>query len=391
VQIDPTSLIIVNVANLLVMATALPFIMGQGLSPAASHARHSLFLNAAAWICMLASSLWYGQTPDLILSTLAMAFVSVSQWKLYRALESWLGPRPLRDLLRLLVWIMPVGYALSFSSYQVRVGWANLVLAAQLLIVARACLYPSSRDFGRRAWRYPLFGCLAVMAGFTAARGILGAWFTELYPFFRAPTPVNIGALIGANMSLVLGTIAILAAWREEAERQLHKLASTDTLTGLFNRHGWTMQTRHPLRQAQRHGHPLSLLMLDVDHFKRINDTHGHEVGDAALKFIGQLLQRCQRAGDVSARVGGEEFCVLLPYTDAAAAQAFDARLRAELVASASAAGLPCVLDFSCGHAQYRTAGETLESLMARADAALYRAKNSGRGRLVLYEATPAA
>lgn len=387
-QIDPTSLILVNVANLLVMATALPFIMGQSLSPAASHARHSLFLNVGAWVCLLASSLWYGQAPDLILSTLAMACISLSQWKAYRALENWLGPRPLRGLLRLLVWIMPLGYALSFSSYPVRVGWANLLLAAQLLIVARACLYPASRDFGRRSWRYPLFGCLVVMAGFTAARGVLGAWFTELYPFFRAPTPVNIAALIGANMALVLSTIAILAAWREEAERQLHKLASTDPLTGLLNRHGWALQTRTPLQQAQRHGYPLSLLMLDVDHFKRINDTHGHEAGDAALKFLGQLLQRCQRAGDVSARVGGEEFCVLLPHTDAAAAQAFDARLRAELAASTSAAGRPYALDFSCGHAQYRTAGESLESLMARADAALYRAKNGGRGRLVLYEAT---
>lgn len=385
-QIDPSTLIVVNVANLLVMATALPFVMGQGLSPAAKDARISLFLNAAAWICMLASSLWYGQTPDRILSTVAMAFLCTSQWMIYRALENWLGPRPLRGLLWLLVWIMPVGYGLSFSSYQLRVGWANLLLAAQMLIVARACLYPASRDFGRRSWRYPLAGCLVVMAGFTAARGVLGAWFTELYPFFRAPTPVNIAALVGANMSLVLGTIAILAAWREEAERQLHKLATTDGLTGLFNRHGWAAQTRSPLQQAQRHGHPLSLLMVDLDHFKRINDTHGHEAGDKALQFMGQLLQRCQRAGDVGARVGGEEFCVLLPHTDTAAAQAFDARLRAELAASAAAAGLPFALDFSSGHAQYRATGETIESLMARADAALYRAKKSGRGRLVLYE-----
>ncbi len=385
-QIDPSTLIVVNVANLLVMATALPFVMGQGLSPAAKDARISLFLNAAAWICMLASSLWYGQTPDRILSTVAMAFLCTSQWMIYRALENWLGPRPLRGLMWLLVWIMPVGYGLSFSSYQLRVGWANLLLAAQMLIVARACLYPASRDFGRRSWRYPLAGCLVVMAGFTAARGVLGAWFTELYPFFRAPTPVNIAALVGANMSLVLGTIAILAAWREEAERQLHKLATTDGLTGLFNRHGWAAQTRSPLQQAQRHGHPLSLLMVDLDHFKRINDTHGHEAGDKALQFMGQLLQRCQRAGDVGARVGGEEFCVLLPHTDTAAAQAFDARLRAELAASAAAAGLPFALDFSSGHAQYRATGETIESLMARADAALYRAKKSGRGRLVLYE-----
>ncbi len=387
-QIDPTSLIVVNVANLLVIATALPFVMGQGLSPGANYARLSLFLNAGAWICILASSLWREQVPDRVLSSAAMALISLSQWMVYRALENWLGPRPLRGVLLVLVWLMPVGYALSFSSYPVRVGWANLLLAAQMLIVARACLYPASHSFGRRGWRYPLFGCLVVMAAFTTARGVLGAWFTELYPYFRAPTSLNIAALVGANMSLVLGAIATLGAWREEAERQLHKLATTDGLTGLFNRHGWTVQTRYPLRQAQRHGHPLSLLMLDLDHFKRINDTHGHEAGDKALQCMGQLLQRCQRAGDVGARVGGEEFCVLLPYTDATAAQAFDARLRTELAAAAASAGLPFALDFSSGHAQYRAAGESIESLMARADAALYRAKNSGRGRLVLYDST---
>ena len=381
-QLDPTTLIVINVANLLMMAAALPLIMGQHLSPAAAKGRLSLILNAGVWICMLLSTLWRGESPDLLLSTLAMALVSASQWTLYRALENWLGRRPLRRLLALLAWLMPIGYALSFSRYEVRVGWANLLLAAQLLIVARACLYPVNREFGRASWRYPLAGCLLAMAALTAARGILGAWFTELYPYFRAPTPVNIVALVGANMSLVLGTMTIMAAWREEAEQQLRQLAITDPLTGVLNRNGWAEQAERVLRHAQRHREPLSLLMLDLDHFKQINDQHGHEAGDEALRFFGQVLLCCRRSGDVIARLGGEEFCVLLANAGTAATLAFDQRLRTELERTAPDI-LPFTMNFSAGHALCSGRNETLDAMMARADAALYQAKAAGRGRLV--------
>ena len=381
-QLDPTTLIVINVANLLMMAAALPLIMGQHLSPAAAKGRLSLILNAGVWICMLLSTLWRGDSPDLLLSTLAMALISASQWALYRALENWLGRRPLRRTLLLLAWLMPIGYALSFHSYEVRVGWANLLLAAQLLIVARACLYPVNREFGRASWRYPLAGCLVVMAGLTAARGILGAWFTELYPYFRAPTPVNLAALVGANMSLVLGTMTLMAAWREEAEQQLHQQAITGPLTRLLNRNGWAAQAERALRHAQRRRQPLSLLMLDLDHFKQINDNHGHEAGDEALRFFAQVLLCCQRTGDVIARLGGEEFGVLLANADTAAAQTFDQRLRTELERTAPDL-LPYPLGFSAGHALCSGSWETLDTLMARADASLYRAKAAGRGRLV--------
>lgn len=381
--LDPTTLIVINVANLLVMGIALPIIMGQHLSVAAAQGRRSLIYNAGAWICMLLSSLWKGESPDLILSTMAMALLCASNWALYRALEHWLGRRPMRRLLVALAFAMPLGYALSFSSYQIRVGWANLTLAAQLLILARATLYPQTRDFGRRSWRFPLFGCLVVMAGFTAARGILGAWFTELYPYFRAPTPVNLGALLAANMALVLGALTVLGAWREEAEQQLQRLAITDPLTGLPNRNGWDAQAERAMRRAHRRKEPMSLLMLDLDHFKQINDTHGHEAGDAALRYFGQVLRQCQRKGDIYARVGGEEFCALLVNADAEAARTFDARLRAEL-ARQPPAGLPQPLSFSAGHTLCQPQDEAPEAAMARADAALYRAKAAGRGRLVL-------
>jgi diguanylate cyclase (GGDEF)-like protein len=385
VQLDPTTLIVLNVANLLAMSLALPLVMGQDLSPAARSARASLMINGAAWLALILAGFWREQWPDRLLSSVAMGLLSFSNWLIYRALSHWLGPRPLGHLLLLLVLATPLGYALSFGSYPVRVGWANLLIAGQLLILARAALLPVNREFGKGNWRFLLFGCVGLMAVLTALRGILGAWFTELYPFFRAPTPVNLTALVAANVTLVLGNIAILAAWREEAQHKLRTLVITDALTGLLNRNGWAEQADRALRYAQRHGYPLSLLMIDLDHFKRINDTYGHEAGDGALVFFGGLLRQCQRAGDVNARLGGEEFCVLLAHADTAAAQAFDRRLRTEL-AKAAPQAIHFSLDFSTGHALCRDRHETLESLMARADAALYGAKHAGRGHLVSAE-----
>jgi diguanylate cyclase (GGDEF)-like protein len=379
VQLDPTTLIFLNVANLLAMSMALPLVMGQNLSRGAHDARLSLMVNASAWLALIFAGFWREQWPDWLLSTLAMTLLSLSNCLIFRALSHWLGPRPLGRLLWVLVIATPIGYALSFQNYPVRVGWANLLIAAQLLILARATLWPRN-EFGRGAWRYLLFGCVSVMAAFTATRGILGAWFTELYPYFRAPTPLNLAALVAANVTLVLGNIAILAAWREEVQQQLRTLVITDALTGLLNRSGWAARADKALRHAQRHGQPLALLMLDLDHFKRINDTHGHEAGDEALAFFGALLQSCQRAGDVSARLGGEEFCVLLTQAGPEAALAFDRRVRAEL-AQHTPQTRSYRLDFSAGHAQF-TPQDTLDTLMARADAALYRAKHAGRGHL---------
>jgi len=388
VQLDPSTLIFINIADLLAMSLALPLVMGLNLSRAASHVRTSLMLKAGAWVLLALTTRLAGQWSEPALATLALALMSLSHVLIFRALSLWLGPRPMGRLLVVLAVVTPIGFALSFHNYPVRVGWISLALAGQLLIQARATLLPASDSHSRGGWRYLLFGCLFMMAVLMFFRGVFGAFLPELSPNFTTPSPIIVLTLVAANVALVLGNIALLAAWREEAQQQLRTLVVTDTLTGLLNRNGWAEQASQALRYAQRHGFPLSLLMFDLDHFKRINDTHGHETGDVALAFFGNLLRNSLRAGDVNARLGGEEFCVLLVHADTAAAQAFDQRLRAELAQSAPQA-IPCTIDFSTGHALFSGKGETLESLMARADTALYRAKNAGRGQLVTAE-TPA-
>lgn len=156
----------------------------------------------------------------------------------------------------------------------------------------------------------------------------------------------------------------------------------TDGLTGLLNRRGFTSQGDNLISHAWRHKLPLTALMLDLDHFKQINDTHGHEVGDRALQLFARLLQETRRSGDLIARLGGEEFGVVLLHNTAPAGVAFDRRLRQRLQ-DASAAELGFVLDYSAGMAALQPGETNLAALMARADGALYDAKTAGRGRLM--------
>lgn len=373
--LDFLTLMAVMATNLFMISAALPLIMGRGVSRAARHVQASMLLQAVAWAAIIASSsLW-----DQALSTLSIACNAAAQWMLYRALEEWLGPRPLPRMLLVLVIAAPLGYTLGFGHYAWRVGWANFLMAAILCIVARATLAPVVESSLR--WRSLLLGCLLTSAAFTLARGMLGA-FTDQYPSFRTPHPVNLAAAVATNVSLVLGTVALLVAWRAEAEQKLHTLAMTDGLTGLLNQRSFTQQGASLLAHAARHQLPVTALMLDVDHFKQINDTRGHEAGDRALQLFARLLGDTCRSGDLIGRLGGEEFGVLLLHNSAPAGMAFDRRLRRRLHA-ASVAELGFALDYSAGLATPAPGETDLAALMARADRALYEAKTAGRGRLV--------
>ncbi len=383
--LDFVTLLAVTATNLFMLSIALPLIMGREVSRAARFAQASVALQATSWAAIIASShLW-----DQVLSTLSIASAAAAQWALFTALQEWLGPRPGRRWLPWLVAAIPLGYTLGFGSYPFRVGWANLLLAVLLATVARATLVPWRPS--PRHWRLLLCACLVAMAGFTGARGVLGAFFTEAYPSFRTPHPVNIAAALAANVTLVLGTVALLVAWRTEAEDKLRALAKTDALTGVLNRRGFDVRGRALLAHALRHGLRVTAVMLDVDHFKRVNDTHGHGTGDHVLAFFARLLQDATRTGDVAGRIGGEEFAVLLAHAPGdRAAESFDRRLRARLAAdSPQALGFP--VGYSAGAATLDAAppdpgtvavAPLLADLMARADAALYEAKRAGRGRM---------
>ena len=160
----------------------------------------------------------------------------------------------------------------------------------------------------------------------------------------------------------------------------LSEMATTDALTGVANRRAFDHSLQLELAIVERRGTPLSLLMLDVDHFKRINDTYGHEAGDKVLVAIAQLLGGCARVIDVVARVGGEKFAVILPNTDAGGAHEVAERMRSA-VARSNWLGQPTTVSIGAATLHDK---EDAASLYVRADAALYAAKTSGRDRVVM-------
>ncbi|MDX1550104.1 MAG: GGDEF domain-containing protein, partial [Lysobacter spongiicola] len=161
---------------------------------------------------------------------------------------------------------------------------------------------------------------------------------------------------------------------------EVQRLATHDELTGLANRRD--MQHRLDTERArfERFGHPFSVAVIDLDHFKRINDAYGHAGGDEVLRSFAEAASRMLRATDVLGRWGGEEFLLLMPETRSAAAGCSVERVLSKVMAVPEEDG-PAV-SFSAGVVEYR-AGETVDQVVARADAAMYAAKRAGRGRVV--------
>jgi diguanylate cyclase len=377
-HIDIATLLFAMTVCMVTMAIALPAVMGPVNAPA-RRAQAGVLLQGSGWALLLLSGLAVpGSLVDRILSTLAMAGIGGGLALNTAAFELWCGRAP-RILLPVLVAVvMPVGYCLGFASYPFRVGWANGLLTVQMAFLVAAVWRRPAVAVGR--WRWLLVGGVIAQMACTLGRGILGAFFTETYPTFLAPHPLNYAFAIVANVTTVLSLMAVLLAHRDEAARELERLATVDGLTGVLNRNAWMARAATEMAVSVRYGHPVAVLMIDLDHFKQINDNHGHDAGDRALTFIARALQAAVRPGDLVGRYGGEEFCVLVTHADNAAAGAFDARMRKYLAEVAEhELGFP--IAYSAGIAMRTSPEDTLAAMVKRADATLYSAKEQGRSR----------
>lgn len=170
--------------------------------------------------------------------------------------------------------------------------------------------------------------------------------------------------------------------------RVLSEVSSRDVLTGLYNRWYVIEKLESEINRSLRHGSPMSILMLDIDHFKRINDTWGHAAGDQVLQAVGKLLRDSCRVYDVPGRYGGEEFCILLPETRLGNTSTVAERIRGRLEATELQCGDGrTVVTASIGVAGLDGDGVVSPaSLIERADRALYSAKNHGRNRVEVWE-----
>ncbi len=186
---------------------------------------------------------------------------------------------------------------------------------------------------------------------------------------------------VRAQQLLALRTLAgglAAALVRQELLQRLERQSMADALTGLGNRRAFDEALEVELKRARRAGGWVGLVMMDVDHFKRFNDQHGHQAGDDALVTVGHVLTRVARAEDRACRIGGEEFALLLPGADERAAAIVAERVRRDVEHRAPAAG---PVTISLGVAASR--GDDGQALLAVADARLYAAKEAGRNRVV--------
>ncbi len=167
-------------------------------------------------------------------------------------------------------------------------------------------------------------------------------------------------------------------------QKELERMAHTDALTGLHNRRVFMQRLEEEVERVRRHGSAVSVVIFDLDFFKKVNDTYGHDTGDVVLVAVAKIASKLKRVSDVAARLGGEEFAMLLPETDQQGAVQLAQRLRKAIERHQylSPAGAPLNVTASIGVATAQRSAKDVEKLLSSADRALYRAKNNGRNRV---------
>lgn len=341
------------------------------------------------------------------------------------ALRLWMWSRLLLGLTQLLGWAMPgtwaddvaalggiVGVVSEASAYCIYFGFkrwrrilfpaaglALLVLATASLegasyvrVLALACLFSALfaaamafillRPRGGR----PSFlqRAIGVNDALFAVCMMLGGWEGMLHPELAlGSTTAHAAAGLAAYLLMIVNSVGFLLLCKQKADQQMALLATTDFLTGLVNRRAFFEQAETARMLALRLRRPIALLMLDIDHFKQLNDHYGHAAGDEALVAFASTARAILREHDIMGRLGGEEFALALPGTDMAGALLAAERLRLSVSAS------PVVLSCGAQHSLTVSIGvvlvepnETLTAALARADHGLYAAKTGGRDRV---------
>ena len=306
------------------------------------------------------------------LSAPLMGWVNVGSVALYGVAYALLRRRQNRAAL-VLVWAELLLHALVATR---ALGWESGFHYYVLLMMPMVFMSPV-----RRARTKVLLG--AALAIFYLGLDLLAHHHTPL-------VVLTAGALDGVRSLNIIATLALLAHLANfyrravmRAETRLHDLATTDPLTGLANRRRALDVANLHLARRRRDGAPMSLILGDVDHFKSVNDRHGHEVGDQVLIAVAQAMQAATREADTVCRWGGEEFLVVLPDTGPAEAMQVAERVReavqrAQVPHGDARLGVTITLGVSTLHTM-----ESLSQAIARADGALYRGKVEGRNRCV--------
>jgi diguanylate cyclase (GGDEF)-like protein len=334
-------------APLLTFLSAVFFLLRGHIPELLSVLAGNLLLLGSTYLYYVGSQRYFGETPRL---------------------QRW---APLALVTAISLW----GLLYTSASYSVRLFVVTVALLC--IFVPHCLLYLRQPHRGLAAWF--MLSTLALQAGVLLLR-LVAAWLGAAGSSTLDSTTVQ--TLYVATYSLTILALAIGAILMvtEALRAKFEQLVAYDPLTGALSRSAWLAACQRELERAHRHQRPLSVLLIDLDHFKTVNDTYGHRTGDLVLIDFVQRAQGLMRAHDSVGRFGGEEFLVLLPETGSRAATFVAERIRCEVARPRG--GLP-VYTVSVGVAsiEENPNTDTVSSLVERADQSMYRAKALGRNR----------
>lgn len=373
----PTLFIVVTVVALLMAFWVCVMAWGQPRGEA-------LWAWAAGMLAYAASNVLFGLRPTMSIGLGVLssnAFHSLAMSLMLLAVRRFQGHRERNWMVFLPILLVP-SLLLHLDDYAMRVAIAAAILCLQIGLVLSALVDRRHPIPGRG--RYIMFAAFCALAASLLVRAVaIGVGWLDVRTLEEANFWQALIFLVAmcAVISLALGFVYMTM---ERAERRSFELAMKDMLTGLSNRRAISEELQAAVARAQRSGQLLGVLMLDIDHFKKVNDDYGHQAGDVVLRSVALTLASRLRAQDQIGRFGGEEFLVVLPDTGVDGAATLAEALRAAVEATPAQWGAQRIgVTISIGvRAGMVTGGDTPDGLVAAADAALYRAKQGGRNRV---------
>jgi len=381
VSLDLMSLMLVSTALCLLTAGLIGYVR------TAFPRRYRAPLGAWAQALVLQGLGWgafvmRGQWPDAVTVMLANLLLLAGMQRLDHAIGLYFArPVPWRRELALLgaafVWLLL--FLWIAPDYTLRLVGMTALIAVPLLHAIATLLRRGRRPYPPALRIVVLFLALPVAVLLLRA---LKQLFGTPVDSIVAHDPVQIALHLTAALAPVATALGFVLMVASRLQAELAEAADTDPLTGLANRRRVEALARPWVEDPEG---ALSALMIDVDHFKRVNDQYGHDAGDEALVWLGSHLRVEARASDLVGRLGGEEFVMLLPGTRLAEALVLAERLRATVAATPAdlGGGIEWPLTISVGVAERRPGDTEVRSLLRRADDAMYEAKRSGRNRVV--------
>ncbi len=374
--LDPRTFIVAFVAGNLLMALLLAVAFRGRLDTALRLWITNLLVQSAGWGVMLQCGPTASPTYPLVGFSLLSAALAI----LTASLVHFFGQTPRRAWPW---WPVPVAilvFALTPLGSPERHMGAQLMLAVQMCMAAAYLLTRAGPWLGLRAVMAASGLLPAALLLASTVRLALGP--DRILPCLPEPgSRESVAYLIFfvARFGFLFGFLLLIEARQRE---QITRLATLDPLTEAYNRRSFMELAEKELTRCRRKGHAVSLLFIDMDNFKRLNDQHGHLAGDQVLRQVKILADQCLRREDLFGRYGGEEFCLLAPETDLTGARTLAERLRVSIEQYCRQLGLGTTASIGIATLDQVRENDTLTEFLEEADQALYRAKAGGRNRV---------